>query len=141
MLLLSIRPKYVDTILAGEKRVELRRRSPRVKSGPALIYATAPRMELVAAFRVASVIHVPLSLLWQSVRDIAGVTRDEFDAYFHGLKSGVGIRIADVAAFRTPIPLDDLRTALKGFHPPQGFRYLDWADVAKLGIGGLRQAA
>ena len=33
MLLLSIRPEFVEKIFAGEKRVELRRRRPRLQSG------------------------------------------------------------------------------------------------------------
>src|SRR6266700_1632925 len=118
MLLLSIRPKYVDAILSGAKRVELRRRRPQINCGRALIYATAPQMALVASFQVASVIRAPLALLWQSVCSVAGVSRREFNAYFDGLQSGVAIQIADLTTFR-PIPLDDLRAALNGFHPPQ----------------------
>lgn len=141
MLLLSIHPKYVESILAGEKHVELRRLRPRINGGQALIYATSPRMELVATFRVASVIRSPLDLLWQSVREDACVTRGEFDSYFYGLETGVSIRIADVVTFRRSVPLDHLRAAWKGFHPPQGFRYLEWPDVAKLRIAELRRAA
>jgi predicted transcriptional regulator len=133
MLLLSIKPKYVDLILTGEKRVELRRLRPRIDSGPALIYASSPRMELVASFRIVSVLRAPLGLLWQSVREVAGVTRKEFDAYFDGQQTGIAIRIADVAEFREPIPLADIRAAWKGFHPPQVFRYVEASHVAKLG--------
>ncbi|MGE0535156.1 MAG: hypothetical protein AB7O68_09285 [Pirellulales bacterium] len=97
-----------------------------------LIYASSPRMELVANFRIASVVRSPLGLLWQSVRQVAGVTRREFDSYFDGRQTGVVIRIADVAEFREPIPLADMRAAWKGFHPPQVFRYVDASDIAKL---------
>ncbi len=141
MLLLSIRPRFVDAILAGAKRVELRRRKPRAESGHALIYATSPRMELVASFRVASVVHAPLELLWQSYGDLAGITRGEFDAYFAGLQFGVAISIAEITKFSQPVRLEVIRETWNGFHPPQGFRYLDWADVAKLGISELRGAA
>lgn len=132
MLLLSIHPKYVDSILSGAKRVELRRLRPRVSDGQALIYATSPRMELVASFQIAKVTRAPLCLLWQAVRDVAGITRREFDAYFHGLDSGVAIHIEDVAQFREPVALDTLRAAWKGFHPPQGFRYVDASDLSKV---------
>lgn len=132
MLLLSIHPKHVDSILAGTKRVELRRQQPSVRDGHALIYATSPRMELVATFRVASVKRLPLVLLWQSVRDVAGVSRREFNDYFSGLASGVAIQIADVAKFQRPVPLDELRAAWRGFHPPQGFRYLSVTEMGRL---------
>lgn len=138
MLLLSIKPKYVDLILSGEKRVELRRLRPSIDSGQALIYASSPRMELVASFRIASVVRAPLRMLWQSFREVAGVTRREFDAYFVGQQTGVAICIAEVAEFHEPIPLTDIRAAWKGFHPPQVFRYVEQSDVAKL---RLRRAA
>lgn len=141
MLLLSIRPKYVDAILAGEKRVELRRRRPRVESGRVLVYATAPRMELVATFRITGVTRAPLNLLWQSVRDIAGVSRREFDAYFEGMELGYGLHIKDVVRLNRPIPLVDLRSIWAGFHPPQGFRYITQLDFEKLGIRELCAAA
>ena len=141
MLLLSIHPRYVDAILAGEKRVELRRRAPRINRGAALIYATAPKMELVAAFHITSVIRAPLGLLWQLVHVSAGTTRKEFDSYFCGLETGVAIQINDVVEFEKPISLATLRVKWRGFHPPQGFRYVADADVAKLGLRGIRTAA
>lgn len=141
MLLLSIHPRHVESILSGSKRVELRRIRPRIKSGKALIYATAPQMELVASFRIAAVVHAPLSLLWQTVHDVAGVTRREFDAYFSGLQAGNAIHIADVLEFRAPVSLHELRAVWSGFHPPQGFRYLDSQEIAKLSIRGLLPAA
>jgi predicted transcriptional regulator len=112
-------------ILSGEKQVELRRQRPRINSGPALIYASAPTMAIVASFQIESVVQIPLVLLWQSVRDVAGVSRAEFDAYFDGLKSGVAIRIAEVKEFRQPISLADMRISWPGFQPPQSFRYVE----------------
>jgi len=130
MLLLSIHPRHVDAILAGDKRVELRRRKPRMEQGRGLIYATSPRMELAATFRVASVTRAPLVLLWQLVHDTACVTRREFDAYFQGLDSGVAIHVADVTALSDPISLQVMRDHWPGFQPPQGFCYVD-ANEAK----------
>lgn len=129
MLLLSIHPRHVDAILAGTKRVELRRRRPRISEGQAPIYATSPRKEFAATFRIVGVAREPLESLWRRVGKISGVTRDEFDTYFAGLDSGVAIHVADVKKLREPISLDDLREAWNGFHPPQGFRYLEAADV------------
>ena len=90
-------------------------------------------MELVATFRIARVVRGPLPMLWLLARDTASVSRREFDAYFAGLQSGVAIQIADVAKFSRPISLDELRDAWDGFQPPQGFRYLDEAELARLG--------
>jgi predicted transcriptional regulator len=141
MLLVSIHPKYVELILSGQKTVELRRRCPRLNSGHALIYATAPQMELIASFQVASVVRAPLESLWESVREVAGVTRSEFEAYFKGLELGVAIRIAGVAKLRAPIGLKEIRAVLGNFHPPQGFHYLSADQVARLRLHRPMQAA
>jgi predicted transcriptional regulator len=98
-------------------------------------------MELVARFHVVSVTHAPLHLLWQLVRDTAGVTRREFEAYFRGLKAGTAIQIGDVISFVEPVSLAKLRRIWGGFQPPQGFRYVTASDVARLGLGGIPSAA
>jgi predicted transcriptional regulator len=139
MLFLSIRPRFVDAILAGTKRVELRRRRPAVSGGRALIYATFPRMELVASFCVAGVVRAPLGLLWQTYGEVASVTRHEFDAYFDGLEFGIAIEIHDVMQFDNPVPIAELRASWSGFHPPQSFCYLDSKQVDMLGIRELRE--
>jgi predicted transcriptional regulator len=141
MLLLSIHPKHVESILAGRKSVELRRRRPRIDSGPALIYATAPRMGIVASMHIARIERAPLARLWQSVRRGAAITRHEFDAYFVGLDFGVALWITDIIEFDQPVSLDMMRATWGAFHPPQGFRYIDRSDLAKLGICNRRRAA
>ena len=141
MLWLSIRPKYVEAILSGSKRVELRRKCPRVEHGQALIYATAPQMELVGSFEIASVTRAPLNLLWRSVKNIAGVSRSEFDAYFEGLEFGVSIKIGRLVKLKRPIPLSDLRRIWPAFQPPQGFRYLAGAETDALGMTPLGRVA
>lgn len=133
-LLLSIRPRFADGILAGVKRVELRRRLPRVGAQDnVVIYVTAPTMAVVGFFVVEGVSRLPLRPLWRRVRDIAGVRRAEYLDYFDGLAEGVGIFIGETERFSRPLPLGELRLLWPGFHPPQSFRYLDNGAVDLLG--------
>lgn len=125
-LLLSIHPKFADGILSGIKRVELRRRMPRIGSqDTVIVYETVPTKAVVGFFVVESVERLPLSQLWRKVRNVAGVTRTEFFDYFNGLTEGVAIFVGDVERFSQPLPLAELRVLWPDFHPPQGFRYLD----------------
>jgi predicted transcriptional regulator len=143
-LLLSIHPRFADGILAGVKRVELRRRLPRVGAHDSVvIYATAPTMAVVGFFTVESVLRLPLGPLWHRVRDIAGLRRAEYLDYFDGVTEGVGIFVGDVTRFNQPIPLAELRALWQGFHPPQGFRYLDSGALHLLcsACAGRRMAA
>jgi predicted transcriptional regulator len=130
-LLLSVHTPFADRILAGTKRVELRRRLPRAVD-TVLLYATSPKMALVGSFTVESILRLPLGKLWRRVRDIAGITRAEFLDYFNGLTEGVGIFVEKAKRFDQPIYLSELRAFWPGFHPPQGFRYLDEEAVELL---------
>lgn len=130
MLLLSIRPRFVDAILSGEKTIELRRRAPKRKVNSAYIYATSPRMELVATTQIVQIRQVPLALLWQLASNCASVSRREFDDYFVGLKNGISIELASVRELERPFSLDELRRTWQGFNPPQGFCYLTPEEVS-----------
>ena len=56
LMILSIHPRHVASILSGAKTVELRRTRPNVHPGQAIaIYSTNPESALVAAGRVERV--------------------------------------------------------------------------------------
>jgi predicted transcriptional regulator len=131
-IFLSIRPQYANRIIEGTKTVELRRVRPRyiTKGALALIYVPSPIKSLVGAFKVDLVVKEPLQELWKIVHDKAGVTREEFDAYFDGTSTGVGIFFSDIWILPEPIDLRDLREQMIGFHPPQGFRYATANELA-----------
>ena len=130
MLLLSIHPRFAEAILAGTKKVELRRRVPRIAAGAeVLIYSTLPMGAIVGKFAVEQVITPSVGQLWRQTCGMSGVTRTEFDTYFDGVATGVGILVAKATRFQTPISLKTLREVWPGFHPPQGFRYLTPLEV------------
>lgn len=125
MLFLSIKPEYVEKILSGEKRVELRRRKPRCVPGDWIaIYETTPTKELVAIAQVSEVRVNSPQCLWRSVNAISGVSKREFDDYFTGSDKAVGILIQQPVVLPRPVPLAHLRREWRNFNPPQGFLYL-----------------
>jgi predicted transcriptional regulator len=131
--LLSVHPRFADAILAGTKRVELRRRFPHVAdNAKVFIYETFPTMAIVGSFSIGCVVRLELGPLWRQVKDDAGITREEYDKYFGGLSAGVGIFVRDFIRLRRHIGLDELRAVWPMFHPPQGFRYLDQVSVETL---------
>ncbi len=64
------------------------------------------------------------------VNDRAGVTRQEFEAYYSGVCKGTGIFFSKVSLLPEPIKLKDLKGQMRGFHPPQGFRYATSGELA-----------
>lgn len=135
---LSIRPTYVERILAGRKTIELRRRFPVAANRTVLIYSTSPVQAIVATARLQAVSPLPLSQLWRVHGRDADVTRAEFDTYFDGTDEGCALVLRDVKRFRTPMHLSDLTERFE-FSPPQSYCY--WkASIQELKTHGRVKA-
>jgi predicted transcriptional regulator len=123
--LISIRPRFADMIFSGSKTVELRRVCPKVSAGDlALVYVSSPVMELRGSFEVGKIISASPSALWKKIGSKAGVTREEFFAYFQGKKQAHALVIKRAWQLPAPIGLKALRRNSGGFRPPQNFHYL-----------------
>ncbi|MHC2068130.1 ASCH domain-containing protein [Bremerella sp. T1] len=134
-LWLSIKPTFAGLITSGEKTVELRRTKPSASAGDiALIYASSPERSLVGAAVIACVLCLTPTELWPHVKDCAGVDRQQFDDYFEGASTAVGIWFEDVHVLQKPITLAKVRNKLPGFHPPQTYRYLTQRNIRSLGL-------
>jgi len=125
VLLLSIRPRFTNSILDGTKTIELRRTRPRVEPGDiVLIYASSPVMAIVGGFLVGELIQASPAGLWDRVKHMAGVTQPEYDDYFTGAAVGYGITVARRWRLSEPVSLETLRSRRPSFWPPQSYAYL-----------------
>lgn len=131
VVLLSIHPKYSDMIFNGSKSVELRRIRPKVMPGDLLvIYASTPKKSVVGIVTVEKVVEKHVHELWEEVKDLSGVSYDQFIYYFSGAATGCGIYLHQQFRYsQTCISLKELKDAWKGFHPPQSYRYLNHKEV------------
>jgi predicted transcriptional regulator len=121
-LLLSIKPRYADSIFNGSKTVELRRVRPQIGAGGlVMVYVSSPRCSLEGAFEVAEVTAAAPAMLWRLVGKNAGVTREEFDDYFIGRDIGYGISIRRAWKL-SPVSLARLRASK--LRPPQSYYYV-----------------
>lgn len=117
--IISIRPRFADAILAGEKTVELRRRIPALELGTRLwIYSTMPVGAVVGTTTVCSILREHPDDLWAKVRDFAGLQRPEFDEYFEGAPQAVAIFLTEPQRVQS-VSIEQLREIRTGFHPPQ----------------------
>ena len=123
--LVSIRPAYVEKIVAGSKTVELRRRfAEDVAEGAViLIYSTSPTRAIIGSAIIGGVRRLRLDDLWSQFGEAACIERQNFDIYFGGLEKGYAILLKDVLAFRRAIAAEDLKKRF-GFVAPQSFMYL-----------------
>jgi predicted transcriptional regulator len=125
-LFLSIKPRFATEIIAGRKTVELRRTRPRgARDGSmVVIYASSPVRAVIGTFEVDRVVSGCPDSLWDEVAERAGLSREEYDAYFDGASEAVAIFVRSTDKAGTPYSLDAIRRECPSFHPPQAFRYI-----------------
>lgn len=123
-VLLSIQPRYADKIFEGSKRVELRRRFPSSYAGNiVLLYVSTPIKAIVGGFQISHVVTEEPSVLWEKVKDIAGVSFEQFVSYYSGTTLGYGIFIERAWKYSDPVDLRTLKNLITNFSVPQNFRY------------------
>jgi predicted transcriptional regulator len=133
ILLISVRPEHAEKIFDGSKKVELRRVRPKVTSGDMVfIYVSAPVKALVGAFYVEKVVEASPQMLWGQVKDIAGINRARFDAYYNGAVNAYGIFVQETRQLPKPVDLELLRDIVSSFRPPQSYRYITPTEAAAI---------
>ena len=138
MVVLSLKPRFAEAILAGDKTVELRRTVPKIVVPTlALLYATTPVRALLGTCIVTDVRSADLAVLWREYGSRSALRYHEFQQYFDGVNTGTALALAQPQAFDRRIPLQDLRAKPRGFRPPQSFAYVD----TKTGHQLIRMAA
>jgi predicted transcriptional regulator len=122
-VLLSVKPRFCDQILAGSKRVEFRRSWPAgTDIGVMVLYSSSPVQQLVGVAFVDHVEERDDEGLWALACQFGGgLERDELTGYFHGKKKGYGILINDVKV--APVAVDP-KNLFQDFRPPQSYQYL-----------------
>ena len=122
-LLLSIKPKYVKSIIKGEKRYEFRRAMFKNREiNRIYIYSSSPVKKIVGTFEIGGILEDHPVDLWGNVKKYAGINDRDFFAYFDGKSRAFTIKIQNLQEFNDPI---DPYKAMPGFVPPQSYCYLD----------------
>jgi type I restriction enzyme S subunit len=124
-VLLSIKPKFAESIISGMKKYEFRKNAFTKKDiGRVYIYSTTPIKKIVGIFRINKIIEDKPSALWYRLKDDAGISEEEFFAYFKNREVGFAFQIVDVEKFENPV---DPKIIFPNFVPPQSFRYLEFS--------------
>ncbi len=123
-VLLSIKPKYVERIADGEKKLEFRKVIFKSVNRPdrIYIYCTSPVKKIMGYFTTGEIFEDDPAELWNRFRNLAGISEEEFFEYFSGKKRGFAISIEDYNEFDDAIDPYDV---IPNFTPPQSFCYVD----------------
>lgn len=121
-VILSIKPKFAEKILAGVKLFEFRRqifKSPEVRK--IVLYASSPVQMVVGEVEIESILTLELNELWKVTEEKAGISRDYFFDYFEDREVGHAIKLRNPRSYSTP---KDLLAEFKISTPPQSFSYI-----------------
>lgn len=123
LALLSIKPKYVEAIMRGEKRYEFRKSIFKHRNvAKVYVYSTAPVKKVVGTFGIVKIIEGHPKQLWNRFSLFSGLDFIEFFKYFKDIERGFAIEIESPERFKEPI---DPWDSMPQFVPPQSFYYID----------------
>jgi predicted transcriptional regulator len=119
-VLISLEERHAINILAGAKRVELRRRIMHVKDETFVwLYVKKP-VGAVVGYAVVdkSIVSTPTSI-WRKFGEVSGLLKSEYVNYFDGATCAFALLLVAPQALKRPVALDELRSVSPGFQPPQ----------------------
>jgi type I restriction enzyme S subunit len=122
-VLLSVKPKYTESIKSGLKRYEFRRKIFK-KAGccKVFIYSTSPVKKIIGAFDASTIYEDHPPKIWNLFGEYSGLSEDEFFRYFKDCKTAFAIEIKNLVIFDKP--RDPSKYFLE-FTPPQSYRYFN----------------
>jgi predicted transcriptional regulator len=121
-VLLSVKPRFAEAILAGVKTFEFRRvlfKRHDIKT--IVLYASSPTCKVVGEFTLDEVLSLEPDALWGATCGKGAIDREYFDQYFQGRQTGHALKVKRARRYRAPLCL---RADFGIEHPPQSFCYL-----------------
>lgn len=117
--IISLKPKYARLVAAGTKTVEIRNRRVHMEVGTTLwIYETLPEARIIGHAKVLDVTYADAKTIWDRFHENVGIDKDEFDAYVAGRSEISAVSLDKLVPVRQTT-LEELRSRVLGFHPPQ----------------------
>ena len=81
-MLLSIKPEYVNKIVAGKKKYEFRKFHCREGIDTIVIYATAPMKKVIGEVALLDIIEGDVGYVWHETRGFGGILKKDYKAYY-----------------------------------------------------------
>lgn len=120
----SIHPRFAKLILSGKKACEYRRRLPAKNISSILIYATSPISKIIGEVKVENVLLLKKEELWSLTTQIGGISKSEFDEYFHGAPKAGALLLSNPVSYKKPLTIEEVGLT----RPPQSFCYMSEED-------------
>ena len=121
VILLSIKPDFVEKIFSGDKKYEFRTRISKESVDKIIIYATSPIKLIVGEASVEETLGNSPIKIWEQTKSAAGISYNLFEAYFRGKEYAYAYKLGSVVEYEEPLELQSFGIS----QPPQSFIYFD----------------
>jgi predicted transcriptional regulator len=124
VILISIKPEFVEKIFNGEKTIELRKCKPSAKMDDlVIIYCTQPIKAIVGVCKIENILELSPEYLWNKYSKNLGVTEKQYWDYYENNQKAIGIFLKEVSQLVDNVPLKNIKSIYPTFSPPQTFKY------------------
>ena len=120
IILMSIKPEYVDKIFSGEKKYEYRKRLCKEKIDTIIVYSSSPIQKVVGELKIKQVLYDKKTIIWNKTNKYGGITKIKYDNYYENCDYAVAYEIEKAILYNKQKDLKDfnVRTA------PQSYVYI-----------------
>ena len=120
IILMSIKPEYVDKIFSGKKKYEYRKRMCKKKIDTIIVYSSSPIQKVVGELKIKQVLYNRKSIIWDKTNRYGGITKTKYDKYYENCDYAVAYEIEKAILYDKQKDLKDfnVRTA------PQSYVYI-----------------
>ncbi|MBR4618948.1 MAG: ASCH domain-containing protein [Bacilli bacterium] len=120
IILMSIKPEYVDKIFSGEKKYEYRKRLCKENIDTIIVYSSSPIQKVVGELKIKQVLYDKKNVIWNKTNKYGGITKIKYDNYYENCGYVVAYEIEKAILYDKQKDLKDfnVRTA------PQSYVYI-----------------
>ncbi|MGE0077366.1 MAG: ASCH domain-containing protein [Bacteroidales bacterium] len=121
-VILSIKPKYAQSIIAGTKKVEFRKKIFKRPVDKVYIYSSSPTKKIIGYFTFSEIVEETPTELWAKFQSVGSIDKSDFFDYFKDTEKGFAIVVDNVEKFKKGI---DPIEFFENFCAPQSYIYIE----------------
>ena len=120
IILMSIKPEYVDKIFSGEKKYEYRKRLCKEKIDTIIVYSSSPIQKVVGESKIKQVLYDKKTIIWNKTNRYGGITKPKYDKYYENCDYAVAYEIEKTVLYDKQKDLKDFNVRMA----PQSYVYI-----------------
>ncbi|MDK0862299.1 hypothetical protein P5F16_01125 [Clostridium perfringens] len=121
-VILSIKPKYVEEIINGNKIYEYRKLIFKREVNKIYIYSSYPEKRIIGFFKYNGYLEGSPKNIWNLTCGFSGISKYEYDKYYKDKEIAYALRIINFIKFDKVINPKEL---ISDFRAPQSYMYTE----------------